>query len=287
MLNSPRVLDRSPGRFSTTVILFVGALGIFCLPYYFPPRVPLAFTPAYRVGFDNGVAVLAVLGVIGAFCVRNLFWRRGAAEPIQEDFFAKAAAKRQDSFGMPRSVYLLALAVFLVLSSLLYACIPHLDDYLEAESAIVHVESAIHFHQQPYRDLDFPYGPLLLYAPVAFVQVGSLFGATHAFSYFLCYLTFQALGLWMLFRMVDRFPIKAFNRILIFAALCLVTFDFYMGLNLTLLRHMLVYTMIVVMHEATTATEEISAWRRVAILVGLGCGCTLAVFSVSIELGVA
>ena len=83
MLNSPRVLDRSPGRFSTTVILFVGALGIFFLPYYFPPRVPLAFTPAYRVGFDNGVAVLAVLGVIGAFCVRNLFWRRrgGRADP--------------------------------------------------------------------------------------------------------------------------------------------------------------------------------------------------------------
>jgi hypothetical protein len=60
-----------------------------------------------------------------------------------------------------------------------------------------------------------------------------------------------------------------------------------LGLNVTLLRHLLVYTMIVGMHEATTATEGVSAWRRTAILIGLGCGCPLAVFSVSVELGLA
>jgi hypothetical protein len=285
-----KATDFTPGRIADLVglaaILSAGAYGIFVLPYSFPSEVPVFDTPAYNVGFNSGIAVLALLGLLGILCLRNLFWRPVRPEPVDSILWSDEPGGARRYPRMSPAIFFLFATIYVVLTGFLYAFIPHLEDFGEAAGAISRLHYALRFDLSPYRDFDFPYGPLLLYFPVAIIKLTSgLFYTSFEFGYLVSLLAAWLAGLWSLFYIIDHFRIKTAYRVVIFSALAIAGYDLGFGLAGTMLRYVTPFAVALMMHKASNRIDASDGWKAVAKLSGIGFIGIFIVFAISLEFG--
>lgn len=284
----PAAMFRDADVLSVVVFLALAAFAVFRLPYYFPTSAPVA-SEAYAVGCNNRIAVLAIVAIAGLFCLRNLFWRCAAAEPVEGLFDEKRLGKKVSIVGMPKSILFLAMAIHLGVALLIYACIPRLDAYGEPLSMLPRLEQSLHFHLQLYRDMDWAYGPGLAYFPQAFIAAGGWFGMPADRAYMLSYVALCAASTIMLFWIVDCLRLKVMYRVLLFSlfALCMCMCNITLGVNYTGLRFYSPYAAILLVHRLATRITSEQDGRSSLKIAGSCFLCALFVLSISIEMGIA
>ena len=272
---------------SVAGILLAGGYGVFVLPYAFPPSEPTFSSPSYMLGFSNRVAVLATLATIGMLCLRNLLWRQANPEAVDRLFCDDSVRGAKRFPNMPKSVLWLFVGLYLVLTFLLYACIPHLGDYGEPLGFFPRLELGVHYHLRPYSEVEWPYGPALFYLPQWFMQASLALGGSEDLGYLICYACFTVAGLWALFFFVNKLRIKVAHRVLIFSLLCLAAYNFTLGLNGNLVRFVVPYAVLLLMHATTSRMAPFTSRGAVARLCGIAAACAVAGFLLSIEAGIA
>lgn len=283
---APPTVARVADLSSLALILGLGAYGVFCLPYSFPSKVPVFDTPAYNLGFNNGIAVLVILGLLAALCARNLWWRDRAPEPADKLLWTGEPDGPSRPPRMSRAIFVLFAGIYVALTCFLYSYIPHLEDFGEAAGAIARLRYALHFDGSPYRDFDFSYGPLLLYFPIAVIKlVTGMFYSTFDFGYLVSLLAAWLVGLWSLFCLVDHFRVRTVYRVLIFSALAIAGYDLGFGLAGTMLRYVTPFAVALALHKAANRLVLTGDLKPVAKLCGLVSASIFLVFAISLEFG--
>jgi len=286
-MNKVKELDKKLGDIASVVlILAIGAYGVFVLPYSFPLKVPVSDTPSYAVGFNNRIAALVIVAVIGLLFARNLWWRRRAPEPVESVFWTGAESDKRAHLGMPVSVLVFFIVAYTVTTCFLYTFIPRLDDYAEGPNWIPRIKLALAYNLHPYRDFEFAYGPLMWYIPEYILAITSgLFGASYNLGYLLSLIIMSAFALWALFYLVDHFHIRAEQRIIIFSIISLASYDWSFNVAGTLVRYAGPFMVALMMHKALSRVEVRSDARTVTRLCAIPLLSAIGVLSISQEFG--
>ena len=139
---------------------------LFQLPFWFPPRLRL-WSASYAFGFNNGVAILAMAGLLAAVALLYVVQRHRACEPRIEFPLERTVAGRR------------SLVVALALVALLYAGLTFAMYVYSVRSASWLMWETRHFlHRtwlmdvyglRPYTEFSAEYGPMLTYTPLVYV----------------------------------------------------------------------------------------------------------------------
>ena len=271
---------------SVAVLLVVAAYAVFRLPYHFPSSVPTA-SQSYMVGFNNRVAVMAIVAVVVLFCIRNLAWRRATPEPVDQLFAADQGGSGRVSARMPISIVLLLIAIQLGIAFLIYTCIPYLNEYGEPEYMLPRIEQAMQCHLHLYSEMDWPFGPGLFYFPVACITVAGWFGIGPHFAYMLSYSCISIAAIVVLYYVVNSLRLKVADRIVLFSIFALCFCNISLGIQYTALRYAPPYAAILLLHQVSTRMPPEKDRRSLFKLCGLCFLCASFVLSISIEQGIA
>src|SRR5262249_3091773 len=149
------------GVWNAVFVVGVAALtyyALFQLPFWFPPRLRL-WSASYAFGFNNGVAILAMAGLLTAVALLYVVQRHRACEPQIEFPLDRTIAGRR------------SLAVALVLAAVLYGGLTFAMYVYNGRSASWLTWETRHFlHRtwlmdvyglRPYTDFSAEYGPML------------------------------------------------------------------------------------------------------------------------------
>ena len=188
---------------------------------------------------------------------------------------------------MPKSVLLLLVAIHVIFAFFLYCCIPHLNEYGEPLALLPRITLGLRDHLLPFRDISWFYGPALYYLPQGFIAIGSLCGATSDFCYFLAYACCASLGIWALFYIVDSLRIQAVVRIVVFSVLALTADDLSLGLQYTLLRFVLPFAAVLLVHRTIVNATAESKGRRLLRACATAVLAVFVVLSISSKVGIA
>ena len=248
------------------VIAVATCLGVFVLPFFFPPK-HLAFSAAYTSGFNNRVAAVAAAAM--ALVTFGLAWRsRGpmAVQPVEQ----------RGRIG--RKALLVALgccAVFtLVLGGLLTRANVAYNDNLYF---LDYTDQVTRYHRHIYRDFSFLYGPVLIYFPVAFQLLLRPFHVGVQGAYYLALTTMQLLGIVLLYYTLEALPLSQRMKRITLGLYTLCVLCPLLGMNYTLVRSLLPFATLLFI-------TKVKEPRRVAGLFFLG---ELLQLAVSPELGFA
>jgi hypothetical protein len=224
---------------------------LFRLPFLFPPRQRL-WSASYTFGFNNGVAILAMTGLLVAVTLLYLLRR---SRPIEA------------SIGFPSECTLRSrgmLAVAFALMSLFYAgltFVMYLYNLHSAPSLMWETRHLLHrtwlmdvYGLRPYTEVSAEYGPILTYAPLYMYWLLKPFGASHELAYFACHLLLNIAGLWCAYYVLSRAMMPARGRLVAFTVLALAGFAPYMGINGVLLRYLFVFASLLIGYRAVVWT---------------------------------
>ncbi|MDR3745996.1 MAG: hypothetical protein P4K80_07705 [Acidobacteriaceae bacterium] len=179
------------------LILFVGVFAavFFRLPYYFP--VPPSASASYVFQFNNRVATLIFLAGAAAFAI--LF--RG----LSLQFATKDSR-------VSRTTALIAITSCVALG-ILFNWISS-PDGLHGEAPYFYSRlSQLAMEKSIYRDFEFAYGPLWLYLPF---WIGKLLHLSLIHGYIVFWLVAWAIGIWVLYRLINAIEIPSPYRTVIF-----------------------------------------------------------------------
>ena len=145
------------------VIAALSYYALFHLPFWFPPRLRL-WSASYAFGFNNGVAILAMAGLLAAVALLYVVQRHRACESQIEFPLDRTIAGRR------------SLVVALALVAVLYAGLTFAMYVHSVRSATWLTWETRHFlHRtwlmdvyglRPYTDFSAEYGPMLTYTPL-------------------------------------------------------------------------------------------------------------------------
>jgi hypothetical protein len=207
-----------------TILAWIAiGLGIFWLPYQFPPHredVTIASLSAL-IGFNNNVSIVALLA--GVLLLTALRWR----QKLRPQFLSPA--------GMPLKPLLVVCIIQTVITITLLIATngrpPAAEAYYFLDRLYPLATGMV-----PYRDFEFLYGPLLLYLPF---WTSKLLGAPLYPVYVLVFLAFQLIGLYMLWMMIGIAKAPVRTKIVAFYCLAAVTLpNLSLGLQYTLPRYL-------------------------------------------------
>lgn len=224
---------------------------MFRLPFRFPPRLRL-WSASYAFGFNNGIAILALAGLLGAVV---LFYflrpRKGCESRI--DFPSARMVTGQHST-----------SVMLALLGLLYVGLTFAMYSYSVYSAPWLMWETRHFLYRtwlmdvyrlcPYTDFQAEYGPILAYAPLYLYWLLKPLGASHEQAYFASHLFLNLCGLWCAYYLLSRAIMPTVARLVAFALLAIAGFTPYMGLNGVLLRYLCPFACLLLGHRVIVWT---------------------------------
>ena len=237
-----------------SLLVLVGLVyyAMFQLPFWFPPRLRL-WSASYAFGFNNGVAILAMAGLLSA--VAALLWirqRNRECEPPIEFLFDGIAAGRR------------SLVVMLALVALLYAALTFAMYVYSVRSASWLMWETRHFlHRtwlmdvyglRPYTEFSAEYGPVLTYTPLYMYRLLKPLGASHEQAYFASHLLLNLGGVFCLYYLLSRVTMPAIPRVIAFGLLAISGFAPYMGLNGVLLRYLCPFACLLLGHRVMVWT---------------------------------
>ena len=217
-----------PRRWIFPAAIFVATcFGVFVLPFFFPPPYLAGISIANVAGFNNKVAAIAA-----GFLSGLVFWiayRESRTEPRSES--------RDDGPISPRVVWLATLASGLVLTVLVCLVIRSHRRYLfDAGYFIEQITLHIDYGRRIYRQLDFPYGPLLFSGPVFLHALLSPFHVSIVSAYYATLVIEHLVGLLLVAYVVNALPMRRIWKTLLFLLCAIATIQLSLGLNYTFLR---------------------------------------------------
>ena len=241
-------------------------LGVFVLPFAFPPPTP-SFSASYTIGFNNRVA--AVMTALLSLAATAFLWRRSR-------FGAYPETQPATQTGLPASWLALACAVAVIYTAFFGARVAHADLYFSDASYFLNQLTG-HAHQLPYRDFEFAYGPLLFYWPRLFFLVMGGAGLGPAAAYMVALATMQVLGLAVAFYLLGRLPLSRAVQGIALATLTFGTLTPLLGLNYTLFRFLLPYAALFCIARRSTIRTQAVGFALAELLM----------LAVSVEVGIA
>jgi hypothetical protein len=281
MQESSRTTSR--GRWPYVLVVAAGLLAVFVLPWYVPVPGPPSLSDSYMAGFNNRVAQLAVIAMAGGLAL--MAWRRRSrsSTPRQGVWLAGAVADARVDTRAANAVYALAAASAFVFS---WLAIP---TYFYGEKGYFLDRMAyVAAGYSPYRDFEFPYGPLFLYLASWSRSLFRLLGLSASASYLIVYIPLFLVGFVVLRFVVERVRLPRAWRTLLFVAIAAqAVINETMGLNYTLLRFATPVASVLLVHARFSVgigTGRPPRWLRMVTLAFAVVALNLAI---SPELGIA
>lgn len=208
-------------------VLVATGVGVFVLPFFFPPAYFAGVSVANVAGFNNKVAAVAaaVLSVFVFLAALRWHWLETRQE-IGE-------------YGrLSRPMVLITAGVFTSLLSLI--------SFLVARSHILYPYDAGYFiHQigmhadygrKLYEQIEFPYGPLIFYGPIAIRSILSPFHVSLTAAYYTTLVLEHITGLLLVAYVLNALPMLRKWKTLLFLLCALGTLQACLGLNYTFFR---------------------------------------------------
>ncbi|MCW8131431.1 MAG: hypothetical protein KIS92_13865 [Planctomycetota bacterium] len=262
----------SARRWLAAAAVLAGAAGVFWLPYFFPPSLPTR-SESYTLGFDNRVAVLALVLALGL-----LGWlrpRSGGASVFFE-------AKRAEPGRVPLLLCLALAVLYALIDWAANGGLP-LQQYGESAYTLPRVEYFVDLGLHPYRDFEFAYGPLLLFFPALCVK--ALHGLVPPPAVYTgCHIVLNTAGLFLFARTLDALPLRRNLRIGAFLLMALAWSNPTLGMQYTVLRWILPFALLVWVYRRVP--ESASAPPDVKSLALRTAGAIFAMLLVSPEYSV-
>jgi hypothetical protein len=228
-----------PAVMRTRAFAVVVGLAAALLVFVLPLLIPLAAYPmnsaSYSAGFNNKVAALAAAAIGG-----------GVLLAAWMGWLAQAACAPQPERMSRRFIagIVLTLVTFLAVVCWMVATAgtPYFFDagYLQQQITSVAV-----YQRQLYTEVEFPYGPLLLYASVAVYRILAPLGGSVTTAYYVSLIAEHAIGMLALAYAMNRLPMRPMARRIAYALLCLGSITNQLGINYTLLRFALPIALLV------------------------------------------
>jgi hypothetical protein len=255
---------------------------LFVLPYAFPPPArPRLVSPSYEFGFNNKVAVVS----LAAFVLIQSLWQRISGSGL----FCGAFPERKQRLDRTLvGLYFTAALWYLVLTATMYFAVAKPDGYykLDWESShfIWHVRMMDSYGLKPYRDFVMEYGPAFMYLPAWGYAALRPFGISLDGSYYTVHYLLNLLGLAALVYLVNSLAIAPRYKKVAFALVAVSAFSLPMGLSGVLVRYLLPYAGLLLVHRANVRNGASQGrWRLMAAVFG----ASLAVIVISPEITLA
>jgi hypothetical protein len=264
------------------LIVALGLLGVFALPWYVPVTGPPNISDSYIAGFNNHVAQTALIVMAAALAILAWRQRRPTGSHTRVWLTEVPADERVDRRAV--AVVYGAAAV-----SALVWCWSALQTFQYGEKGYFLDRMAyVAAGYVPYRDFEFPYGPLLIYIPAWTRQLLRHVGVSPSGSYLIVYAALFMLGFVILRWAVDRLRIPRDWKVLLFLGIAsLAVINEGLGLGFTLFRFATPVASVLFVHVRATSmlqSEKSHPWLRVA---GLSLCAVLLNLAISPEMGVA
>jgi hypothetical protein len=222
---------------SIFVLGLLAYYAIFRLPFRFPPRQQL-WSASYAFGFNNGIAVVCLAGLLGLVGMVYSARNRPLRQPI--DFAVVPTGSFNGSLKVTLGVMAL---VYLGLTVALYLYNSRTAPPLMWETRhFIHRAMLMELYGlRPYTDFQAEYGPLLTATPVYVHWLLQPLGASLEQAYFASHLLLNVAGLWCIYYVLSLAKMPAKAKIVAFVVLGIAGFAPYMGLNGVLLRYLAPY----------------------------------------------
>jgi hypothetical protein len=261
---------------STIVLAALIYYALFHLPFWFPPQVRL-WSASYAFGFNNGVAILAMAGLLAVVAVLCVLQRSRACEPRIE-----FPLDRTVPGGRSAAIALAALMLLYAgLTFAMYVYSRHSAPFLMWETRhFLHRTWLMDVYGlRPYTDFSAEYGPVLTHTPLYMSWLLKPLGASHEQAYFACHLLLNLGGLWCAYYVLSRVTMPTGRRLIALAVLALAGFAPYMGLNGVLLRYLSPFACLLLGHRAVVWALSRSGgtlrWAGAAAAVSLLLGANI------------
>ena len=258
-----------------TVAVFAAWYGLFKLPFAAPIVQRLQST-SYAVGFNNHVAVGALLTLIGVMTVQAL---RRRVNPV-ERWSAYAPVP------VSQPVVILIALVYLVFTASVYFIAASAEWYgLDWESShfLWRLKLSTINGLRPYKDYQFEYGPLLAYTPIALYTLLAPLGVSQEIAYYCSHFLLNLAGLFSLAFILSRAVMPGRTREIAFVALSLAAYLPNMGLNGVVLRYTAPFWGLVLTHDTASCPHP---FRPIRLFISAFSGAALCI-ALSAEMGIA
>jgi hypothetical protein len=240
--------------FPTVILGLLVYFAVFRLPFRFPPQVRL-MSASYTFGFNNSVAILALVALLGLATLLQLL-RRQANEPLITFASPDAAGARR------------AIRIAFVVLALFYAALTwalYLYDKQSEPSLMWETRHLLHrawvmdvYKLRPYTEIAAEYGPILTYAPLYVYWLLKPLGTSHLQAYFVSHLILNLGGLWCAYYIVSRVVVLNSARVIAFIVIAVSGFGPYMGINGVLLRYLFPFATLLLAHRLVTRALSFS-----------------------------
>lgn len=209
----------------------LAAVGVFLLPFLFPPSHP-SLSAAYTAGFNNRVAAGAAVGV--AVLSFALAWKFRVFPSRAED---------PDEEPMPLWLLISCVAACAVFTTTLGFLLCRLGiASIDNRYFLEYMDDVSRYHQRIYRDFTFCYGPFPLYFPLFVCWLLRPFHIGLEGSYYAALTVANVLGLVMLWFTLKALPLNRRVKPITLCMLTILSMCPVMGLNYTLLRFLTAFS---------------------------------------------
>lgn len=261
------------------VVVFAGWLAVFVAPWHLSAGTHPVISDSYAIGFDNQIAMLgALLACAALFAVGLWRHREAGGGPLVLD----AAPPRRERV----SAWLVALLFVVSAATAVFFAWLAIKSYTYGEKNYFLDRLAYVLGGGiPYRDVEFTYGPLLIYLPVFVARLLAPLGVGPSGAYSLTQIAMYLTGVPLLAYCVDRLALTHRQRNALFAAVgVVVAWNETVGVNGLLLRFLMPAAALMLLHSI--ARRAGGRLRPLAVGGGVALAgiCGLAV---SPEVGVA
>lgn len=226
---------RRPSSVALLGSVAVAAVGMFNLAWYVPTSAEPIMSMSYALRYNNLVAWAALFA---ACAVAHVGGRMRLSERIASGDGAVEALDAADpavAGPVPRAdVFILVTVTAVAFAGFAWSTfgVPTFDNIFFFDRLAQALGGAL-----PWRDFYFPYGPLMLYVPVALAWLSARLGAPAVLGYYIALGGSHVVGVPLLAWVVGRLPLApARRRALFWIVGSSALLGVFGGLNYTLLR---------------------------------------------------
>jgi hypothetical protein len=240
------------------------ALVVFALPWMVPISPTAVYSDSQAAGFANKVAIAGLLAVcISCTLLAARRLKRQDITPLVLEVPAR------DGRIHPRVVAALALTctVMTILVALLVKTHPVSDGAYFMNSILRVIAGG-----KPYSEIQFSYGPLMLYLPIVLWRAFAPWGLSPFAAYYICVAASHLLGLALVAYVLNRLDLSRQARLVLFVSVGLFSAAWFsLGLNYTALRFIAPYAALLYIGGTLTRPKGSATMRFIlpTFLIGL------------------
>jgi hypothetical protein len=254
---------------------------VYLLPFWFPISQQVA-SISYLVGFNNKVSLIGAILMFFVF-LGFFYWSKesGASEYKGLFAFNKHKPKKEEKlfiagFGF---IYLFALIyLFIFISGGSY--------WSEGGHFLARIERSL-AGLVPYKDYEYTYGLGFIYLPLLFYKILNYLNLSLIVCYHIFLGIVELIGLGILWYYISSFAVDSKRKIFIFSIFAFCSFGLSNGLNYTILRFLLPFACIILVHETYLKLKQSGNGKGCLLSSGVALLCGFTVFMFSPEIGIA